>query len=393
MPSRHQILLVSRSKDAAQAINDCFREAHEVDIETRIVTNGHVDPLVGVDTLPDLLLLRVAPETTLELEAVASYSPDDRPPLIVIGDTDDAQTMRAAMQAGARDFLSEPIEKADLLAAVKRLTAELNPIRKTGTTELTAFVNAKGGSGGTFLATNTAHMLAKVSNRRTALVDLDLQFGSLPQYLDLKPKRGLLEALNVADDLDGVAVEAYMAKHETGLAVLAATNFGIELDQDRMVDGFNALLDQLVETYERVIFDVPRQIDQLGAATIERADKVVIVMQQSVPSVHDAVRLYEILIKDLAVLPDHVTVVVNRYVKNASVSLTNIEQALRGKTLFTIPNDFHAAFDSINIGVPIYEHARRSSVTKALLRLEEFIDGRPAATPKSFITRLRGVAG
>jgi pilus assembly protein CpaE len=259
--------------------------------------------------------------------------------------------------------------------------------------ELTAFVNAKGGSGATFLAANVAHLLTKISNRRTALVDLDLQFGSLPQYLDLKPKRGLLEALNVASDLDGVAIEAYMAKHETGLAVLAAVNLGVDLHQELMVDGFNNLLDQLAGNYERVIVDVPRQIDQLGASTIERSDKVVIVMQQSVPAIHDAVRLYDLLIKELAVLPDRVTVVVNRYSKNASVQLTDIEKALHGKTPIIVPNDFQAVAESINIGVPIYEQARRSSVTKALLRMEEFIDGRPVAASNSFITRLRGVAG
>ncbi len=100
-----------------------------------------------------------------------------------------------------------------MLAAVRRLTRELKSSKKTGSSELIAFINAKGGSGGSFLAANIAHLLVAVSNRKVALVDLDLQLGNLTQYLDLEPKRGLIEALDVAADLDGVSIEAYLTKH------------------------------------------------------------------------------------------------------------------------------------------------------------------------------------
>ena len=393
MPSRHQVLLVSRSKEAADQIHACFSDARDIDIEKRIVTNGQSDPLSDVVTLPDLLLLRVAPESRDELEALARYTLDERPSLIVIGDGNDAQSMRAAMQAGARDFLSEPIVEKDLLTAVRRLTIESQPARKKGLTELTAFINVKGGSGASFLAANVAYLLAAVSNRRTTLVDLDLQFGNLPQYLDLKPKRSLLEALDVADDLDGVAIEAYMTKHETGLSVLAALNISVDLHQEPMLSAFDNVLNLLVENYERVIVDLPRQIDSFGARTLERADRIIFVMQQSVPSLHDAVRMYDILTKELAVPSGRLTVIVNRYLKHASVQLADIEQALHGIVPISVPNDFQAVAESVNIGVPIYDQARRSPVTKALLRLEELIDGRPVPTSKSFINRLRGVAG
>ena len=121
MPSRQQILLVSRSNDAAEPIQNCFSSAPDIEVKKRIVTNGQTDPLSGVASFPDLLLLRVAPDSLQDLEALARYTPDERPPLIVIGDTSDAQSMRVAMQAGARDFLAEPIVQDDLLAAVMHL--------------------------------------------------------------------------------------------------------------------------------------------------------------------------------------------------------------------------------------------------------------------------------
>ena len=103
--------------------------------------------------------------------------------------------------------------------------------------------------------------------------------------------------------------------------------------------------------------------------------------------------MYDILTKELAVPSDRLTIIVNRYVKNASIQLADIEQALHGETPVSVPNDFQAVAESVNIGVPIYEQARRSPVTKALLRLAELVDGRTSTTPKTFITRLRGVTG
>ncbi|HEY5624695.1 MAG TPA: AAA family ATPase [Gammaproteobacteria bacterium] len=393
MPSRYEVCIVSRSKDSADQLYACLSEAHDLQVEKRAITNGDMDPLRGMLTMPDLLVLHIGSSAAGELDVIAGYSPDERPPLIVVGDGSDARAMRAAMHAGARDFLAEPIAEEDLLSSVRRFMVETQPSRKKGTMELISFINSKGGSGATFLATNLAHMLAAVSNRRTALLDLDLQFGTLPQYLDLKPKRGLMDALEVADDLDSVALEAYMTRHESGLSVLAALNSTIDVHQEPMLDAFDRVLELLAITYERIVVDLPRHIDSFAAITLERSDRIAIVVQQSVPSLQDAVRVYNIATKELAIPRDRLTVVVNRKMKNAAVEIADIEQALHGIKPVVVPNDFQGVAESVNIGVPIYELSRRSQVTKSLLRLVEDFDGRTIAKPKGLISRLRGASG
>lgn len=392
MPSRYDLLLVSRSQDSADQLFACLTQAPDLRVEKQVITNGDSDPLRGLLSVPDLLVLHIGSGSTNELDAIAQYSPEERPPLIVVGDGSDPRSMRAAMHAGARDFLAEPISEDDLLSSVRRFTAEMKPTRRSQSTSIVSFINSKGGSGATFLATNTAHLLASVSNRKTALVDLDLQFGNLTQYLDLKPKRGIIDALEVADDLDSVAIEAYMTLHETGLSVLAGMNTDFDLQQDLMLEGFDQILALLSSNYERIVVDLPRHIDQFGAATLERSDRVAIVVQQSIPSLQDASRIYEIVTKKLAVPKDRIMIVLNRMFKNAAVELADVEQSLHNLKPFVIPNDFQAVAESVNIGAPIYDLARRSPVTKALLQLTEDLDGRPASKPKGLISRLRGAA-
>jgi pilus assembly protein CpaE len=366
-------------------------DARDLAIETHVIDSRQRDPLHGVAALPDLLLLRVGASSVHSLEALAAYPPAERPPLIVIGDVNHPGCMRAAMRAGARDFLMEPVAREELLASITRIAAEHKPARTNGHCRTTAFINAKGGSGATFLACNIAHLFAGVSNMQTALLDLDLQFGALPRYLDIQPKRSLLEALDVADDLDGTAIDAYLTKHESGLAVLAGLRDTAMLQQELMTDRFEAVLALLAGNFEQLVIDVPRHIEPFGAIALERADQIVLVMQQSVPSLHDAARMYDVLTRNLAIHGERISIVVNRYHRAASVELGDIEQSFGDKTLICIPNDFRAVTESINIGVPIYQYARRSSVTKALMRLEKQLGGKAADVAKSFFPMLRGI--
>ena len=389
MPSKHHILIASRSRQGILAAHDLIGNSDELSIETRLIDDRQPDPLHDLGQRPDVVLFRVNGNSVRELEALVAHFGVDRPPLIVIGDAGHPECMRAAMRAGARDFLAQAVSRAELVGCIARVVAESKQAKRNARGRITAFVNAKGGSGATFLACNIAHLFAEQSNMKTVLLDLDLQFGALARYLDIEPKRSLLEAIEVATDLDGTAIEAYLTKHKSGLAVLSGLRDGAMLQQDQMVDRFDHVLDLLTDTCERLIIDVPRQLEPFNARALERADQVVLVLQQSVPSLHDAVRMHDLLTRNLSIAREQITILVNRFRKAASVELSDIEQSFGDAATICIPNDHAAVSDSINMGVPIHEHARRSPVTKALLHLEKELGGKGATAAKGFFPILR----
>ncbi len=96
--------------------------------------------------------------------------------------------MRMAMKAGARDFLTEPVDQKELINMLLQLESEKRQTAISEKGTLTAFINAKGGSGASVLACNVAHMMQERSQQEVILMDLDMQFGALAQYLDLKPR-------------------------------------------------------------------------------------------------------------------------------------------------------------------------------------------------------------
>jgi pilus assembly protein CpaE len=278
------------------------------------------------------------------------------------------------MRAGARDYLSDPLDDAELDETMKRITRDLYGSR-SARAAISVFINAGGGAGGSFLACNVAHIMAAASNLRVTLIDLDLMFGNVAQYFDLETKRDLRQALEEVDHLDSIALDAYTVKHRSGLRILSAVDGSSGLFTDAPSDGFYSLLELLSGQCDQIIVDLPRHIDVLSAVALEKAEHIILVIQQSLSHVRSASRLLNILRLELGIPEERVIVVLNRFQKSAAVTKIDVEQTLNRKELIVIPNDYQNVIDSINAGIPMYEHSKGSRIATALMLLETRLGG------------------
>ncbi len=392
MSDKSRILLVSRSGSAVSSLQDCFIGQDEFEVDTSLLVNGHHDPLQGVDPLPDVLVLRLNEHSSRELRELVARPAHKRAPLIVVGGEHDTECMRLAMQAGARDFLKEPVIPEELLAAVANILDEGQPVVDEDAFGLTTFINAKGGSGGSFLAASYAHICQVVHGLDTVLVDMDRQFAALPQYLDIAPAASVFDALRIVDEIDAVAIDAFTAKHESGLRVMAGRQaesasepeHELALENESVVPALLTVLDQ---RFERIVAEVPRHLDVLGAAMLRQSGRIVMVVQQSVPGIRDAARLKGILCSELGIESSRIKVLVNRYQPELDMELKDLKGALGVEEVFTVPNDFKSVSESVDVGVPIYELARKSPVSVALMKLSSYLTGARETKSKGFLSR------
>ena len=368
------VLLVARKKEPLDALEQHLRVAG-ASIRRQMNTNGHADPLHYVEKLPDVLILHLSHLWREELEAVAARHLERKTALIVVGASSDMGMMRLAMQAGARDLLPEPVVKNDLLIALERLKRERQTQAQAAQGTIAAFVNAQGGCGATLLACNVAHMLAAESKKRTALLDLGLQFGAAPLYLDLFPQRGVWQAMENLDGLDEVALEGYFTRHTSGLHVLShGADEPIET-RELSLAAVEHLLDVALRAHDHLIVDLPRRVDGVLATVVQRSQQVVVVLQQSVTALRDATRLLQWLRGEGGVARDRLCIVVNRYDKGAPISAADIQKALGCDEPVLVPNDFRMVSECINSGTPLLEHARGAAITKAVMSLQTRLGG------------------
>ncbi len=373
MNSKLRLLLTGRSQDAIAKLQSHLSSRSRLDVQLRHIVNGHADPLYGLTEMPDLLVLHINGLEGGELEALLERPAAVRPPMVIVSESGDTTVMRMAMQVGARDFLlcSEPSE---VLKSVDSICDELITQSPFGG-ELTAVVNAKGGAGATFLACNIAHLAVSAREESAALIGLDMQFPTLPSYFDMNLRHGLIQALDLVEELDAVALDAIMASHKSGLKLLAARQEDFRFAFENLAEQTNSLFDLLLKNYKHVVVDMPRRLDEMNAQVVSRATHVVLVVQQSLPHIQDAVRLRQLLRDQLGVPVERLVVVVNRYSKSGEIQLGDIEKALSGSAVMTVPNHFKIVSESINLGIPMYEHARQSSITRALIELQSRIIG------------------
>src|SRR3546814_19621832 len=86
----------------------------------------------------------------------------------------------------------------------------------------TAVIGTRGGVGASTLATSLAWLMSAKGGRLTALLDLDVHFGTGALAMDLEPGRGLTDAIENPSRIDGLFIERAMVKASEKMAHLSA---------------------------------------------------------------------------------------------------------------------------------------------------------------------------
>lgn len=387
---RIKVLVSGRNSEGIEALRSSLANMPKVEASTRLIQNGHSDPLHGLKEQPDLLIFWIGDQWRLELEALLDVPEEHRPAIIIAGDVMDKDAFRMAMKVGALDFLTPPFNVSEIGATIEQLLKRSGSSSDSDRSIITSVINAKGGAGGSLIVSNLAHILALQEPGKVALIDADIQFGSLAHYFDLKPRYGLLQALERAYELDNVALEGYMLKHSSGLRLLDVHPEELRIPEEIHKENLDILLQLLESQYRYVFIDLPRNVDVFNSMVMERSDNIVVVVQQSIAHLRDAKRLLRLMINGLGIDKYRVRVAINRYDKKAELQTQDIARALECDCSIVIPNAFQQVSASVNQGIPLYELAPKSRISRALADTGQTLIGerRAAAGNRRFFSRI-----
>src|SRR6185437_12730447 len=123
--------------------------------------------------------------------------------ILALGTVNDVTLFRDLLAAGANDYLVKPPSRESLASALEKPQAGGGG-GSGGLGQVIAFIGSRGGVGTTTVAVSCAWLLAEQHKQRTALVDLDLHFGTVALYLDTDPGSGLCEALEQPSRIDSL---------------------------------------------------------------------------------------------------------------------------------------------------------------------------------------------
>lgn len=311
--------------------------------------------------------------------------------VIVTGKVNEYSFYCWLVDMGISSYLLKPLTVAALDAAYKKATDILPPAPVATATQaaqvaskVISIIGARGGSGATTVATNLAWILSHQLAQKTALLDFDPQLGTVALSLDLEPGRGLREALEKPERIDGLFMDRVMVKVDDNLSILS-TEEGVEEQINANEAAAEALFRQTRPKYSHIVVDVPRVLSPFTRFALKASDHVICVTELSLMGLRESLRYLEYCRDVLKIAPP--IFVANRVgvAGKHQMPQSEFEKGLGVKVEYVIPLvlDAHAAATE---GKVLAEKTKNSPAVKAFhtlaQRFVEAADGAPKKPEK-----------
>ena len=292
--------------------------------------------------------------------------------VITTGTTNDVTFYRNMLACGVQDYLVKPVTTEQLreafLAAEHTLRTPIeteNTEAETAKDKVISIISVRGGAGSSMIATNLAWILANEKKQKTALVDLDMHFGTGALSFDLEPGRGLTDALENPSRVDGLFIERAMIKESDNLSILGSE---APLNDPSYTDpaALNHLLVEMRNNFKYVILDLPRSIVADYPMLISESDEIILVSDLSLAATRDMVRFISYC---KSVAPQvKVKVLLNKVSGPGlvEVSKKDFEATIEQSVDWEIPLDHKLMIQVAKSGKILSQSAKHSKISKIL---------------------------
>ena len=316
---------------------------------------------LSVSASPNILFVDLS-ESADPLNDINALAEVCEPGTIVIaaGQVNDVRLYRDLVASGIHDYLLKPFNVDQLRDTFTHAQALLSGPKGESQVDrphvMTAVIGVRGGVGASTIATSLAWLQGDKSHRTTALLDLDIHFGTGALALDLEPGRGLTDAIENPSRIDGLFIERAMVRANERLSVLSAE---APINQPLVTDGtaFFQLQEEMKNAFESTVLDLPRQMLIQYPHMVHDAHVAVLVSELTLAATRDTIRLLAWLKANAP--QTKVILVANRVPSGGALEISrkDFEQSIERTVDIVINEDGKLAAQAAKLGKPVAEVA------------------------------------
>lgn len=238
--------------------------------------------------------------------------------------------------------------------------------------EIIAVCSAKGGVGRTVLTVNLAVALRK-KNIQISIVDGDFQFGDISLALDIQSTLSIKDIVTEEENLDQYSLVNFLNVHESGIKVLSAPDRPeyADLITESLI---RKVLTLLAMEHDYVLIDTGVGLQENNCPFFEKADQILVMTNLEMATLKNTKLMLETF--EALGLGDKVQVVINRSTMTSVINAKDVSGILGIQNPFYLPNDFAAASQSLNIGIPLVINQGKSELAKAYFKMAEQLTSR-----------------
>jgi pilus assembly protein CpaE len=298
------------------------------------------------------VVLHATRSPVLPADEIASIREHTRAPIVLLASGEASRLLEEALDADIADVLLLPQLPENVVFALRKAA---HAIRKPDAgrgrdgTIVTVF-SPKGGTGKTVLATNLATELAKHQNKKTLLLDLDLQFGDAAIMLGVEPEKTIFDLVVAPGELDSEKLLGYTTRHPSGLDMLPAP---LRPEDAELVTEAKVarLLEVARASFDVIVVDTSPFFHGPMLSTLDRTGVLLLLCGLDVPTLKN-VKLALQTLELLSFPRGRIQVVLNRANTKVGMKPNEVEQALGMKLRHKVPSD-RAVPLSVNQGKPV----------------------------------------
>ncbi len=282
------------------------------------------------------------------------------------------------LHGGVRELLCDPFEEHpydEAVARISRNVRDIGQLPEQG--EIYAFLPAKGGTGASTIAVNTALALSRLEEGKILLADCDLNCGVVRFQLKMDHPFSIHDALEKGPRLDDsiwpdLATRATQAGGDS-LDVLASGS--IIARYPYPATHALSIIEFARRRYRRVLLDLSDHLEQFAVDMLSQCRRIYLVVQPELCTVHLAREKLRFL-KSID-LDDRVEVLVTRWRKDAVLTLTDIESVLGMPIAQSLSGDPKGTYQALLSGTGVDpssnfdERFRRLPVPSRKLRISQ----------------------
>ncbi len=341
--------------------------------------NGEEAVFIVKESRPDIVLMDINMPIKDGIKATEEISiqiPDTA--VIMVSVQGEQEYLKKAMSAGARDFIVKPFSEEDLVQTIMKIYS-IEQKRKEGISapkkkeeiisKVISVFSTKGGVGKTTIASNLAVSIARLTRKKVALVDLDLQFGDVAIMLNVSLRSTISDLIKEINQVDSSSIEDYMVTHFSGIKVLPAP---VKPEYAEYITPAHVtkIINSLRGRFHYIVVDTSNIFNETVLSALDLSDKILCISTLDLPTIKNIKSGLDIM-ESLHYSNNKINIVLNKASEQFGIKYKDFEDTLKYPIWSYIPEDSQTVISSANKGFPFVITRAETKVAKSIMAMSK----------------------